>query len=35
VDFNADVGLTEMMAAMMTTGFQATELGRAIDEINR
>lgn len=35
VDFNQQVGLSEIMAGMSTTGFQATELGRAIEEINR
>jgi deoxyhypusine synthase len=35
VDFNGEVGLKEIMDSMTTTGFQATEVGRAIDEINR
>jgi deoxyhypusine synthase len=35
VDFNKEVTLADMMAAMGTTGFQATELARAVDEINR
>mmetsp|Transcript_28232 Transcript_28232/g.63029 ORF Transcript_28232/g.63029 Transcript_28232/m.63029 type:complete len:402 (-) Transcript_28232:198-1403(-) len=35
VDFNEDVGLDDIMRAMATTGFQSTELSRAIDEINR
>ena len=35
VDWNRHVDLDAIMSAMATTGFQATELGRAIDEINR
>jgi deoxyhypusine synthase len=35
VDFNQLVKLEDIMGAMMTTGFQATEMARAIDEINR
>ena len=35
VDWNKHVDLDALMAAMATTGFQATELGRAVDEINR
>lgn len=36
VDFNSpDVSLNMIMDSMMTTGFQATEVGRAIEEINR
>mmetsp|Transcript_21669 Transcript_21669/g.49913 ORF Transcript_21669/g.49913 Transcript_21669/m.49913 type:complete len:117 (-) Transcript_21669:54-404(-) len=32
---NGQPTLDSMMAAFMTTGFQATEVGRAIEEINR
>lgn len=35
VDFNKEVTLADMVTAMGTTGFQATELSRAVDEINR
>jgi hypothetical protein len=31
VDFNKEVTLNDIMAAMATTGFQATETSRAID----
>ena len=31
VDFNGDVSLDMIMQAMLTTGFQATEVGRAIE----
>lgn len=35
VDFNDGVSLEAIMAGLSTSGFQATELGRAIEEINR
>jgi len=35
VDFNHGVDITSIMESMLTTGFQATEVGRAIQEINR
>ena len=35
VDFNATVTLDSLMAAMATTGFQATNLGLAVEEVNR
>ena len=34
-DFDADPGLDALMAAMATTGFQATALGDAVAEVNR
>jgi deoxyhypusine synthase len=34
-DFNAGVDFDKLMAAMMTTGFQATALGQAVEEVNR
>lgn len=36
IDFNKpEVTLADMMGAMGTTGFQATEMARAVEEINR
>jgi deoxyhypusine synthase len=35
VDFNKEVKLDDIMNAMATTGFQASEMSRAIHEINR
>ncbi len=34
-DFNKGVDFDGIMKAMLTTGFQATALGQAIDEVNR
>ena len=34
-DFNGEVTLDGLMASYATTGFQATHVGRAIDEINK
>ncbi|RYG68688.1 hypothetical protein EON64_04610 [archaeon] len=35
VDFDQKPDLDSLMAAMLTTGFQATNVGLAIEEINR
>lgn len=34
-DFNQGVDFDAVMAAMLTTGFQASALGQAVEEINR
>jgi deoxyhypusine synthase len=34
-DFNRGRDLDSIMAAMMTSGFQATALGQAVEEVNR
>lgn len=35
IDFNKEVTLDDLLGSYMTTGFQATHVGRAIDEINK
>jgi hypothetical protein len=35
LDFNKEVNLDALMAAMITTGFQATNVGLAVEEINK
>ena len=35
VDFNSKVELDILMNSMLTTGFQATQLARAVNEINK
>jgi deoxyhypusine synthase len=34
-DFNSGRDLDGLMAAMLTSGFQATALGQAVEEVNR
>ena len=34
-DFNSGRGLDAIMGAMLTSGFQATALGQAVEEVNR
>lgn len=34
-DFNTKVDLDALMSSLMTTGFQATQLARAINEVNK
>ena len=34
-DFNAGRDLDALMAKMLTSGFQATALGQAVEEVNR
>jgi deoxyhypusine synthase len=34
-DFNSGRDLDSLMAAMLTSGFQATALGQAVEEVNR
>jgi deoxyhypusine synthase len=34
-DFNKGRDLDSIMAAMLTSGFQATALGQAVEEVNR
>ena len=35
IDFNTEVTLDSIMASMFTTGFQATNIALAVDEINK
>jgi deoxyhypusine synthase len=35
VDFDHGTDLDAVMGAMLTTGFQATALGQAVNEVNR
>ena len=35
IDFNGEVTLDMLMASMATTGFQATNLALAVEEVNR
>jgi deoxyhypusine synthase len=34
-DFEGDLDLQKLLDSMLTSGFQATQLGRAVDEVNR
>ena len=34
-DFNKGVNFTELLSSLKHTGFQATHIGMAIDEINK
>ena len=33
-DFEGDLDLQKLLDSMLTSGFQATQLGRAVDEVN-